>query len=198
MIERDCEVCGVRFGVSPCYVRRGPKRGRCCSKPCAAKARAEASPNTVENRLRLVDPSFVFDDRYYEAKPKLQRVWRCMFERCYSTGQKDFKYYGGRGIGVCEGWRDFPAFLAWALSSGYAPGLTLDREDNDGGYSPENCRWATRTRQARNTRKNTFSETSAAEVRRLRGLGHRYFEIAAMFQTSSTQIMAICQNKIWR
>lgn len=79
--------------------------------------------------------------------------WASMKARCYREKDKDFPNYGGRGITVCDEWRnDFWAFAAWAYASGYKPGLTIDRIDNDLGYSPDNCRWVERADQNRNKR----------------------------------------------
>lgn len=83
---------------------------------------------------------------------KLYRVRRAMINRCENPKDKHYALYGGRGITICEAWHDYPTFKAWAESSGYKAGLTLDRKDPDKGYSPENCRWATMTTQARNRR----------------------------------------------
>ncbi|MGO4398464.1 hypothetical protein [Achromobacter sp. PAB15] len=80
--------------------------------------------------------------------------WKTMMSRCQSDDEQKKPYYKERGITVCKEWQDPRAFIAWAESSGFSPILTLDRIDNDLGYSPENCRWITRTGQARNTRAN--------------------------------------------
>ena len=80
--------------------------------------------------------------------------WYSMIQRCTNKNYKQFSDYGGRGIGLCDEWRSFACFLA---DMGERPaGLTLDRIDNSGGYNKQNCRWATRAQQQRNTRRNKF------------------------------------------
>lgn len=109
---------------------------------------------------------------------KLYEVWKGMKSRCENPKHIGFKDYGGRGISVCEEWRDdFLQFYEWAVGHGYADGLTIDRIDNEKGYSPENCRWVTRAFQNAHKRNNHLIEFSGqihtlAEWARLTGIDH--------------------------
>ncbi len=81
-----------------------------------------------------------------------------MRRRCHSPTDPAFKYYGDRGIKVCERWRN--SFNNFLEDIGECPGpeYSIDRIDNDGDYTPDNCRWATMKEQAQNTRRNVFFE----------------------------------------
>lgn len=86
-------------------------------------------------------------------------VWRSMLCRCHLPSHQAWKNYGGRGISVCSRWREsFENF--WSdMGPTYQPGLCLDRMDNEGDYSPQNCRWATYRQQARNTRNSRLVDS---------------------------------------
>ena len=86
---------------------------------------------------------------------KLYGIWLKLKDRVLNPKHKQYNDYGGRGITICDEWKnDFMSFYNWALSNGYEEnkGLSIDRINNDGNYCPENCRWTTRIMQSRNQR----------------------------------------------
>ncbi len=89
-----------------------------------------------------------------KSKSRIYVIWQGMHDRCSDSSHKDFKNYGGRGITVCERWSSFENFLSDMGDP--KPGESLDREDNELGYGPSNCRWVTREVQSRNKRTNVW------------------------------------------
>jgi hypothetical protein len=77
------------------------------------------------------------------------QTWAGMFKRCYNPKNKSFRYYGGKGIKVCERWRDYAQFLT-DMGRKPSPEHSIDRIDNDDDYTSQNCRWATRREQRMN------------------------------------------------
>ena len=89
-----------------------------------------------------------------------------MIQRCTNPNSTSYKYYGGRGITICDEWLDIATFITWAESTyPNIEGYTLDRIDNDKGYSPENCRWVDKTTQAINRRMQKNNTSGVVGVR---------------------------------
>lgn len=92
-------------------------------------------------------------------KERLHSVWNSMKQRCSNPNNPHFKYYGDRGIKVCEEWcNSYATFKEWAISTGYREGLTIERIDVNGNYSPNNCKWITARGQNINRRCTSFIE----------------------------------------
>lgn len=86
---------------------------------------------------------------------RLYSIWRGMKKRCYCENSEAYHNYGGRGIKVCDEWKEsFENFMKWAMQSGYDAKLTIDRIDVNGDYTPQNCKWSTTREQQLNKRNN--------------------------------------------
>ncbi len=83
---------------------------------------------------------------------RLHRIWTGMKTMCLNSNDYHYKWYGARGISICDEWLEFKPFAEWALLNGYQDNLTIDRINNDGDYSPSNCRWVSQTEQCQNHR----------------------------------------------
>lgn len=94
-----------------------------------------------------------------KSRTKLNSVWQAMKQRCYNSNNLNFPYYGGRGISVCDEWKNSMIdFYNWAINNGYKEGLSIERKNVDGNYEPSNCVWVEMKVQSRNKTANVFIE----------------------------------------
>lgn len=91
--------------------------------------------------------------KHGKSNTRLHKIWDGIKYRCYNPNAPRYEDWGGRGITMCDEWRDsFIAFYEWSIANGYNDTLSIDRINNDLGYCPENCRWATHKEQVKNRR----------------------------------------------
>lgn len=94
-----------------------------------------------------------------QSKTRLYAIWSKIKVRCYNEWDRDYKWYGAKGIKLCEEWdKSYLCFMKWAIENGYKENLTIDRINPFGDYEPSNCRWTTRKEQARNKTTNRIIE----------------------------------------
>lgn len=114
---------------------------------------------------------------------------------CLNPNNGNYARYGGRGIAV--EFDSFGDFKEWSLANGYADDLTIDRVDNDGNYSRDNCRWATRTTQARNKSSNVLDANRVRELRKLRDEGLTLIAIAKRLGVSKSAVAHVVSGRTW-
>lgn len=162
-IIRD-DITGQRFGRLIAVEFAGIAKGRsslwrcrcACGSESVVRLTALRNGHTTSCGCLRVERVSAATAKHGRSKTPTYQIWADMRRRCHNHNSQDFHRYGGRGISICERWNDYAMFL---LDMGEQPeGLTLGRINNDGPYSPENCRWETRTQQQRNTVRNRVYE----------------------------------------
>lgn len=128
---------------------------------------------------------------------RIKDIWNKMIVRCLDKNNFAYKNYGGRGITICDEWKDSAEiFYKWALESGYQDNLSIDRIDNNKGYNPDNCRWATAAQQNRN-KPGIISVEKVKEIKRLLKAGYTHKIIANMCETTLRRVAHISAGDCW-
>ena len=179
------DLTGQRFGrlTVVCRVENGPAGSRwLCKCDCGGETTAygsdlrsgHSSSCGCLRKERILNSITKHGCRH----TTLYHRWLDMKNRCYNPKASRYERYGGRGITVCNGWRNsFEAFRDWALANGYSDDLSIDRTDPNGNYCPENCRWVSMKVQAKN-KSNTITVqhngnlVTLPELAELTGIGY--------------------------
>lgn len=137
-----------------------------------------------------------------KTKTRIYSIFRQIKQRCYDQNNGNYYKYGGRGITMCQEWKnDFMSFYNWAINNGYKEGLTIDRINNNGNYEPSNCRWTTAKIQARNKRNNHLitynNETHCISewAEKMNKGYHNLYTSLFYRKTSKDKIFSILNNK---
>jgi hypothetical protein len=176
----ECD-CGRQKVIRKVKVTSGYTKSCGCLRVDIAVERLKKMPSNKTHNL---------------SKMKAYNVWQQMIRRCNDPDHPAYRNYGGRGISVCERWLSVENF--YQDMGEPSPGMSLERTNNDRGYEPLNCRWASWTEQRRNSRQNKLTKHQVDRIREFRSVGIGCCELARTFGVSPSSITAICNGTNWR
>lgn len=203
-----CPVCDKEVIDNPYY---GKKRKQC--KECKKKKSDYYKNNKIEYhkeyyrnnkekvyKYKKKDRGYITMKNGVACAERLYVIWHGMKARCYNKNNESYHRYGGRGIKICNEWlKSYLSFKIWSLNNGYSDNLTIDRKDNDGNYSPQNCRWVTNKFNSLNRPMIKLTYAKAEEIRRIKNeqtITNK--KLGEMFNVSANQISNIIHNRSWK
>lgn len=157
--KNKIDLVGKKFGRLTVKERIGPNKWKCkceCGNEIIALGSNLQRMNTSSCGCFAIELTSKRSKTHGSSYTRLYSIWTGMKQRCFNKKIKSYKYYGAKGIRVCDEWLDFSIFKQWSLSNGYTDELSIDRIDSNGDYCPENCRWVTLSEQKRNMSTNSF------------------------------------------
>lgn len=170
---------------------------KCQIKECNNKYHAKGYCNKHYIRYKKHgDPLFTLKERHGMRWTRTYRSWTSMLSRCTDINSHAYKDYGGRGIKVCNKWKN--SFLAFYKDMGERPeDLQLNRINNDGNYAPNNCRWTTVKQNSRNRRSNVLNMEIAQQIRHLYKNGLSIKNISEKLKFKKTTIGSVLYKGCW-
>lgn len=144
-----------RLTVIETYIKNGRRKAICtceCGNEKTVQMTHLKSGATTSCGCYQKDMVSRAKTKHGQTKTSLYNRWKSIKQRCLNPKSKRYSDYGGRGINICDEWLEFESFEKWALNNGYSEELSLDRIDNDLGYSPTNCHWVSTRTNNRNRR----------------------------------------------
>lgn len=178
MVKAECTKCGANHQLVYCNISNDILKKGCSS--CANSNR-------------------IFQHKKSKEENQLSRKYYAMKKRCYNKDNIDYKNYGGRGIRMCDNWfNDRFSFIKWAQENEFQLDMEIDREDNNGDYTPDNCRWVTKTINNRNTRQVKLTEDIVREIRYGKYKHLSRIDISKIIGCSKSTIDMVFWKKTWK
>lgn len=174
-VKVRCLNCGNKYSKVFNNIKKGTK----CPKCAFEKTPEEKELQKIKSNLRAKRNN--------------------MLDRCYNPKNIGYHSYGGRGIKVYQKWKESSKeWIQWALNNGFKKGLEIDRIDNDGDYTPENCRWTTKLENSRKTRQVKLNEEIVREIRYGKYKNMSTAEIARIIGCSWGAVYSVRKGKTWK